>query len=70
MRVQAEIGWNVSIAQDWTYMGNSTRISGDIFDAVYLTPVVGNETLISVTLFTEIGPIDIAVFPQQQHGRL
>ena len=60
MRVQAEIGWNVSIAQDWTYMGNSTRISGDIFDAVYLTPVVGNETLISVTLFTEIGPIDIA----------
>ena len=60
IRVQADVGWNVSVAQDWTYMGNTTRIVGDIFDSVYLTPVIGNDTLISVSLFTDFGPLDIA----------
>ena len=60
IRVQADIDWNLSIAQDWTYMGNSTRLIGDIFDSVYLTPVIGNETLILVSLETDEGPIDIA----------
>ena len=60
IRVMANIGWNLSIGQDWTFMGNSTRLFGDIFDAVYLTPVLNNTTLISVSLFTEQGPIDIA----------
>ena len=60
IRVMADIGWNLSIAQDWTFMGNSTRLVGDVFDAVYLTPVLNNTTLISVSLFTEQGPIDIA----------
>lgn len=41
-------------------MGNSTRLFGDVFDAVYLTPVLNNTTLISVSLFTEQGPIDVA----------
>ena len=60
IRVQADIDWNLSIAQDWTYMGNSTRLVGDIFDSVFLTPVIGNETLILVSLNTDEGPIDIA----------
>ena len=60
IRVMADIGWNLSIGQDWTFMGNSTRLFGDVFDAVYLTPVIGNTTLISVSLFTEQGPIDVA----------
>ena len=60
MRVMADIGWNLSIAQDWTYMGNTTRLFGDIFDSVYLTPVLNNTTLITVSLFTEQGPIDVA----------
>ena len=60
LRVMANIGWNLSIGQDWTFMGNSTRLVGDVFDAVYLTPVLNNTTLISVSLFTEQGPIDIA----------
>ncbi|DAC22767.1 MAG TPA: hypothetical protein D7H91_01965, partial [Candidatus Poseidoniales archaeon] len=60
MRVMADIGWNLSIAQDWTFMGNSTRLFGDVFDSVYLTPVLNNTTLITVSLFTEQGPIDIA----------
>ena len=56
----ADIGWNLSIAQDWTYMGNTARLFGDIFDSVYLTPVLNNTTLITVSLFTEQGPIDVA----------
>ena len=60
IRVMADIGWNLSIGQDWTYMGNSTRLFGDVFDSVYLTPVVNNTTLITVSLFTEQGPIDVA----------
>ena len=60
IRVMADIGWNLSIGQDWTFMGNSTRLFGDVFDAVYLTPVLNNTTLITVSLFTEQGPIDIA----------
>ena len=60
MRVMADIGWNLSIAQDWTYMGNSTRLFGDVYDAVYLNPVVNNTTLITVSLFTDFGPIDVA----------
>ena len=40
------------------FMGNSTRLFGDVFDAVYDT-VIGN-THVSVSLFTEQGPIDIA----------
>ena len=60
MRVMADIGWKLSIAQDWTFMGNSTRLFGDVFDSVYLTPVLNNTTLITVSLFTEQGPIDVA----------
>ncbi|MGB1587777.1 MAG: transglutaminase domain-containing protein [Poseidonia sp.] len=60
MRVQADIDWNLSVGQDWTYMGNSTRLFGDIFDSVHLTPVVGNDTLIFVSLVTQEGPLDIA----------
>ena len=60
MRVMADIGWNLSIAQDWTFMGNSTRLFGDVYDAVYLNPVVNNTTLITVSLFTDFGPIDVA----------
>ena len=41
-------------------MGNSTRLFGDVFDSVYLTPVLNNRTLITVSLFTEQGPIDVA----------
>jgi transglutaminase-like putative cysteine protease len=60
IRVLAEIGWNLSIGQDWTDFGNSTYIYGDIYDAVYLNRVIGNDTLILVTMLTTQGPIDIA----------
>ena len=60
IRVLAEIGWNLSIGQDWTDFGNSTYLYGDIYDAVYLNRVIGNDTLILVTMLTTQGPIDVA----------
>ena len=60
IRVQAEIGYNLTITQDWTYMGNTTTLVGDVFDAVYSTPVVNNNTLIRVSMGTDDGPIDVA----------
>jgi hypothetical protein len=60
MRVQAEVDWNLSLTQDWTYMGNVTRLVGDLFDAVYLTPVIGNDTFLTVSMMTDQGPIDLA----------
>ena len=59
-RVQAEIGWNFSIAQDWTHLGNSTYLFGDIYDGLYLNPVLNNTTLITISLLTLEGPFDLA----------
>ena len=61
IRVQAEIDYNLSIAQDWTYMGNTTTLTGDLFDAVYNTPVLDNNTLITVSLETDDGFLDLAL---------
>ena len=60
IRIQAEIGYNLSIGQDWTHIGNSTFLFGDIFDAVYNTPVLDNNTQIRVSINLEEGPVDIA----------
>ena len=60
IRVQAEIGYNLSIGQDWTHIGNSTFLSGDIFDAFYNTPVLNNNSQIRVTINLDEGPVDIA----------
>ena len=62
IRVQAEVAWNVSLVQDWTHLGNTTYIVGDIFDAQYTTErVLGNDTVISATLITTEGlPFDLA----------
>ena len=32
LRVKAEIGWNISISQDWTHLGDELWINGSIFD--------------------------------------
>ena len=62
IRVQAEIGWNLSVLQDWTHLGNTTYIVGDIFDGQYTTErVLGNDTVISVIMLDADGfPIDLA----------
>ena len=62
IRVQAEIGWNLTILQDWTHLGNMTYIVGDIFDAQYTNEaVLGNDTVISMIMLDADGfPIDLA----------
>ena len=62
IRVQAEIGWNLSVLQDWTHLGNTTYIVGDIFDAQYTNErVLGNDTVISMSLLDSEGfPFDLA----------
>ena len=61
VRVMAEIGWNLTSADDWVHIGNSTFITGDFYDAVHNTRVVGNDTLLTLVLLTEEGPIDLAL---------
>ena len=54
LRVKAEIGWNISISQNWTHLGDNLWINGSIFDAVYQTPVLGdNISQYSIVLVTE-----------------
>ena len=62
LRVKAEIGWNITIAQDWTHIGNTTFINGTIYDAVYQTPILGDNisqyTIVMIT--EETKQIDLA----------
>jgi hypothetical protein len=63
VRVAAEVGWNLTLAQDWTHIGNSTYIYGDIFDAVHTNrKILGdNITMLSLIMATADGqPIDLA----------
>ena len=62
LRVKAEIGWNISISQEWTHLGDNLWINGSIFDAVYQTPVLGdNISQYSMVMVTEDGRnIDLA----------
>tara|TARA_B100001093_G_scaffold265270_1_gene253660 strand:+ start:51789 stop:60722 length:8934 start_codon:yes stop_codon:yes gene_type:complete len=63
VRVAAEIGWNLSLGQDWTHIGNTSYLYGDIFDAVHTNVgVLGdNISMLSVLMLTADGqPIDLA----------
>ena len=59
VRVAAEVGWNITLAQDWTHLGNSTYIFGDIFDAVHTNrKVLGdNITMLSLIMTTIEGQV-------------
>ena len=63
VRVAAEVAWNLSLGQDWTHLGNSSYLFGDIFDAQYTNiSVLGdNITMLSIIMMTPDGmPIDLA----------
>ena len=62
LRVKAEIGWNISISQEWTHLGDQLWINGTIFDGVYQTPILGdNISQYIIVLVTEDGRnIDLA----------
>ena len=56
IRVKAEIGWNITISQEWTHLGDNLTINGSIFDGIYQTPILGdNISQYSIVLVTEDG---------------
>jgi hypothetical protein len=61
IRIKATIGWSLTLAQDWTHIGNSTFINGSIFDELYNTPILGqNITQYTISMFTPDGIVDIS----------
>ena len=63
VRVAAEVDWNITLAQDWTHIGNSSYIFGDIFDAVHTNRKVLGDNITMLSLFMttlEGAPIDLS----------
>ena len=62
LRVKAEIGWTISISQNWTHLGDELWINGSIYDAVYQTPILGDNIsqYIMVLVTEDGGNIDLA----------
>jgi len=57
VRIKAEVAFNFTIGQDWTHAGNSTWVSGDIFDPVLNTRVTDNQTELTLFIINEAGDI-------------
>ena len=56
LRVKAEIGWNISISQNWTHLGDQLWINGSIYDGIYQSPILGdNISQYSIVLISEDG---------------
>ena len=47
----------VSVIDDWTFLGNSTWLTGDITDNVLGTSVLGNDSVIIAQLLTTDGQV-------------
>ena len=62
LRVKAEIGWNITVSQNWTHLGDSVWINGSIYDAVFQSPILGdNVSQYSMVLISDDGRnIDLA----------
>ncbi|MBT5184114.1 MAG: hypothetical protein HOM47_02945, partial [Euryarchaeota archaeon] len=60
LRIMGTIDVNVVVINDWTYLGNTTWVVGDISDDVTGAAVLGNDSIIMVQLLTVMGPIDLA----------
>ena len=61
LRIMGTVDITVSVIDDWTYLGNTTWLVGDITDSVHGTAVLGNETIVIASLITgDGGLIDIA----------
>ena len=60
MRIMGTVDITVSIADDWTYLGNTTYIYGDITDSVHGTAVLGNDSIILAQLVSDVGFFDLS----------
>ena len=69
LRVTAEVALNITLADDWTYFGNTTYLTGDIYDPIHNTRLVNNQTSMSIELTDsngapiQIGNQDVALDP-------
>ena len=60
VRIKAEIDFNFAIGQDWTHAGNNTWVTGSIFDQVLSTPVLDNQTELTLSINNAAGePIQV-----------
>ena len=53
LRIKGTVDVTVSIVDDWTYLGNTSFIVGNLTDSVFNTPVLNNDTVLVVQV---IGP--------------
>ena len=48
LRIKGTVDVTVSIVDDWTYLGNTSFIVGNLTDSVFNTPVLNNDTVLVV----------------------
>ena len=59
LRIMGTIDVTVSIIEDWTYLGNTTWITGDFTDSVHGSAILGNDSIVSAQLFTPEGILEL-----------
>ena len=57
LRIMGTVDVTVSVIDDWTYLGNTTWLIGDITDDVLGTSVLGNDSLIIAQMLTPDGQV-------------
>ena len=60
LRIMGTVDITVTVIDDWTYLGNTTWLIGDITDDVHGTAVLGNDSIVYAALVTDEGIIDLA----------
>ena len=55
LRIMGTVDITVSVVDDWTYLGNTTWLTGDVTDDVLGNAVLGNDSLIIAQLVTSDG---------------
>ena len=59
LRIMGTVDITVSVVDDWTYLGNTTWITGDFTDSVHGTAILGNDSQIMAQLITPFGISDL-----------
>ena len=59
LRIMGTVDVTVNVVDDWTYLGNTTWITGDLTDAVHGTAILGNDSILMAQLITPFGIADL-----------
>lgn len=60
LRIMGTVDITVTVIDDWSYLGSTTWVIGNITDSVHGTSVTNNDSIIRAQLLTPEGPIDLA----------